>query len=89
MNPQGNISSIFSQALSVLLPFFLFAVANWCLTTLFDGEGSLKDIIIAISYSLVPLILMVVPATIISNFVTKQESDIVSLQPARLKALQT
>ncbi len=79
MNPQGSVSSIFAQALSVLLPFFLFAVANWCLTTLFDGEGSLKDIIIAISYSLVPLILTVVPATIISNFVTKQESDIVSL----------
>jgi hypothetical protein len=79
MNPQGSFSSIFGQAISVLLPFFLFAVANWCLTTLFDGEGSLKDIIIAISYSLVPLILTVIPATIISNFVTKQESDIVSL----------
>lgn len=79
MNPQGSFSSIFGQALSVLLPFFLFAVANWCLTTLFDGEGSLKDIIIAISYSLVPLILTVIPATILSNFVTKQESDIVSL----------
>ena len=79
MNPQGSMASIFGQALSVLLPFFLFAVANWCLTTLFDGEGSFKDIIIAISYSLVPMILTVIPATIISNFVTKQEADIVSL----------
>ncbi|MBQ9080146.1 MAG: YIP1 family protein [Clostridia bacterium] len=79
MNPTGSFTSIFSQAISVLLPFFLFAVANWCLTTLFDGEGSFKDIIIAISYSLVPLILTIIPATIASNFVTKSEADIVNL----------
>jgi hypothetical protein len=79
MNPTGSFTSIFSQAISVLLPFALFAIANWCLTTLFDGEGSFKDIIIAISYSLVPLIITIIPATIASNFVTKAESDIVSL----------
>lgn len=78
-NPRGNYSSIFSQAISVLLPFLLFAIANWCLTTLFDGEGSLKDIMIAISYSLVPLILTVIPATIISNFVTSSEIDLCNL----------
>ena len=75
----GNYSSIFSQAISVLLPFLLFAIANWCLTTLFDGEGSFKDIIIAISYSLVPLILTVIPATIMSNFVTSSEADLCDL----------
>ena len=79
MNPTGSFTSIFSQAISVLLPFALFAIANWCLTTLFDGEGSFKDIIIAIAYSLVPLIITIVPATIASNFVTKAEADIVNL----------
>lgn len=79
MNPMGSYSSIFSQAISVLLPFLLFAIANWCLTTLFDGEGSMKDIIIAISYSLLPLILTVIPATIISNFTTAAEADICNL----------
>lgn len=79
MNPMGSYSSIFSQAISVLLPFLLFAVANWCLTTLFDGEGSMKDIIIAISYSMLPLILTVIPATIISNFTTSAEADLCDL----------
>lgn len=79
MNPSGMYSSIFAQAISVLLPFFLFALANWCLTTLFEGEGSFKDIIIAMSYSLIPLIMTVIPATLLSNIVTKAEADIVEL----------
>ena len=79
MNPEGGFSSVFGVALGILLPFFLFAVANWCLTTLFDGEGSFKDIIVAISYALVPLVLTTVPATIASNFVAKNEADIVNL----------
>ena len=56
----------------------LWVTANWCLTTLFDGEGSFKDIFIACSYSLLPLILLVIPATIYSNFATVAELDIVS-----------
>lgn len=80
MSPGGYYASIISVALnSVLTPVLLFAVANWCLTTLFDGEGSFKDILIAISYSLVPMILLQVPATIMSNVVTKAESSIVEL----------
>jgi len=79
MNPTGGYSSIITQMLSILLPIFLFATANWCLTTLFEGEGSFKDIIIAISYSLIPLILTVIPATLFSNIVTSAEADIVSL----------
>lgn len=78
-NPTGNYSSIFSQVLSVLAPFFLWVVANWCLTTLFDGEGSFKDIFIAVSYSLSPLPLLIIPSTIISNVVTSSETTIVNL----------
>ena len=63
-------TTIIEQAISVLLPIFLFAVSNWCLTTLFEGEGSFKDIVIAMGYSLLPLILTVVPTTIASNFLT-------------------
>ncbi len=80
VNRYGYYSTILSVAInSVLAPMFLFAIANWCLTTLFDGEGSFKDIIIAISYSLVPLILTQIPATIMSNFVTVEEVNVLQL----------
>ncbi len=79
VNPHGSYTTIFAQALSVLVPLFLWVVANWCLTTLFDGEGSFKDIFIACAYSLLPLILLVIPATIYTNFALKEELDITDL----------
>ncbi len=79
MNPTGSYSTIFAQAISVLIPLFLFIVANWCLTTLFEGEGSFKDIFIAASYSLLPLSLLVIPATLCSNWVSATEAEIVTM----------
>ncbi|MBQ9806329.1 MAG: YIP1 family protein [Clostridia bacterium] len=79
MNPTHAYSTIFEQLIAVLVPFFLFTIANWCLTTLFEGEGSFKDIFIATSYSLLPLPLLVIPATLCSNWVTNTEASIVEM----------
>ena len=77
MNPEGTYSSIWIQMIGVLVPLFLFVVANWCLTTLFEGEGSFKDIFIACSYSLVPVPLLLIPVTLLSNVCTNAEIDII------------
>ena len=45
----------------------LWCVGNWCLTTLFDGEGRFRDIYIATCYSLAPLPFFVILSTILSN----------------------
>ena len=79
MNPQGLYSSIWTQVIGVLVPLFLFITANWCLTTLFEGEGSFKDIFIACSYSLTPVPLLLIPATLLSNVCTLSEIDIISV----------
>ena len=79
MNPQEKYSTIFGVALSVLVPFFLFITANWCLTTLFEGEGSFRDIFVAASYALTPFSILIVPVTIATNFVIANETDILSL----------
>lgn len=79
LNPKGEYSTVFSVILSVLVPLFLWIVANWCLTTLFNGEGSFKDIFIASTYSLTPCILIMIPVTIASNFVISTETDILNL----------
>lgn len=79
LNPQGLYSTIWAQALSVLVPMLLFVIANWCLTTLFDGEGSFKDVFIAVSYCLLPVPMLVIPATFLSNFVTVDEAGLISL----------
>lgn len=78
-NPTGQTSSVFVQAISVLMPIFLWVTANWCLTTLCDGEGSYKDIYIATGYSFAPLSFFVIPSVICTHFFSLNESGIVSL----------
>ncbi len=65
--------NIISEIMRVIVPFLLWCAANWCLTTLMDGEGSYKDIFISTAYAIVPLILIKFPVTIASNFATAQE----------------
>ncbi len=79
LNPTGEYSTIFAQAGSVLLPLALWVVANWCLTTLFEGEGSLKDVYVATCYALFPMVLTLIPATLFSNVVLSSETGIISL----------
>ena len=79
LNPRGGYSTLFGIILSVGAPFALWTIANWCLTTLFDGEGSYKDIFIATCYALMPTVLIMIPTTIMSNFLITAELDILSV----------
>lgn len=66
-NPRGGYSTVIMQVTAVFVPVVLWCVANWCLTTLFDGEGRFKDIYIATCYSLAPLPFFVILSTILTN----------------------
>lgn len=79
MNPTGAYASVLSTVTGVLVPLALWVISNWCLTTLFDGEGSFKDILIATTYSLAPLPIVMIPVTIASNFVLENEINLLSL----------
>ena len=78
LTPYAYIASIWSQVLGVLVPLLLFVLANWCLTTLFEGEGSFKDIFVACGYSLIPIPMLVIPTTVYSNFCIDTEVQIVT-----------
>ncbi len=78
-DPRQESSTILVQLAAVAVPVILWTVANWCLTTLFDGEGSLKDIFIATCYALVPLPILIIPSVIYSNVALANESTIVNL----------
>ncbi len=58
----------------MLVPILLFCVSNWCLTTLMDGEGNVRDIIISVAYALVPVILTQIAAIILSNLIIRDEN---------------
>lgn len=74
--PEENI---FKYLGAILLPLGLWCVANWALTTLFDGKGRLGQIYIASCYCLIPYWAVHIPLIIFSNFVTLNEADLISV----------
>lgn len=65
--------NVLMEVASIVFPLILWCIINWALTTLMDGKGTFKDIVIFSAYALIPLILTNIPATIISNYVTLEE----------------
>lgn len=57
-----------------VLPFLLFCISNWAITTLMEGEGKFSEIVMATGYALLPLVLINFPLTYISRFLTMEET---------------
>ena len=69
-----NEMTVFVEIFSVLAPLGLWCLSNWCITTLVDGEGSLKDIFITTVYALTPIILINIPLLLFSNVIILEET---------------
>lgn len=64
---------LLSDLQGVLVIFFLFCVGNWSITCLMNGEGRLKDIVTVVGYSLLPMVLTYLPATLLSLALSDDE----------------
>lgn len=71
--------NVFEEMGSLLLPFLILCIANWAMTTLFDGKGRFKDIYMAMCYALVPYILIQLPMVLVSNMLTYEEGSFYSV----------
>lgn len=67
--------NVFEEMGSLLLPFLILCVANWAMTTLFDGKGRFKDIYMAMCYALIPYIIIQLPMILVSNMLTFEEGS--------------
>lgn len=63
-------------AVSVVGPILLFVLANWCITTLMEGEGRMADIYKGVCYALMPMALGQVVLLALSNVLTLEENAI-------------
>lgn len=59
--------------------FILWNVANYLVSTISDGEGRVRDVVIGSAYSLFPYILIALPVALISNVLTLNEQFLYSL----------
>lgn len=65
-----------TEVIGVFLAILLFSTANWSVTCLMNGEGRFKDILTVIGYSMLPMVLTYLPATILSWFIASDEESI-------------
>lgn len=70
--------NLLQTVLSVVIMIMLWCIASWALTTLSSGEGTIKQIYITTSYSLMPLVLINIPVTIVSNFLSLDEQSFIT-----------
>jgi hypothetical protein len=70
-NPM-TVNSLF-DFISLVVAVLLFCTSNWAVTSLSDGEGRFKDIIMAVGYAMTPIVITFIPAAILSNFLTAEE----------------
>lgn len=66
-------SSSFTVFAVSLIMIVVWTVCNWATCTLFDGEGTMKDVWIATTYSLFPYIIFSSFNTILSYMLTNSE----------------
>ena len=66
--------SVFQLTLVVAGVYLLFCISNWSLTTLMDGEGRFREILMVAGYSMLPVILVNLPLTLLSNILTSSEA---------------
>ncbi len=71
VNPR-YVNSV-SELSGVLLMFLMLCVGNWSITCLMNGEGRFKDIVIALGYAMLPMILTFILGTLISQVVAENE----------------
>ena len=71
--------NIVGTFVSTALIVIIWVASNWGLTTLFDGEGSMRDVFLYTGYSMLPLVLSQIVLIPLTNILTVNEATIVTL----------
>lgn len=67
--------NLWMEIASVLVPFTLWCVVNWALTTLMDGKGKFLEIVAGTAFALLPMFLIPAPLIVVSNYITAEEGS--------------
>lgn len=66
--------NVFAEIAKVAVPLLLWCVANWGITTLMEGEGTIRDIFITTAYAFTPILIAGLPLLLLSNVITLEEA---------------
>ncbi len=61
------------ELMKILVITLLFCIGNWSVTTLMNGEGRFRDIVMVFGYAAVPLWLIRIPLALVSTVLSYSE----------------
>lgn len=67
--------NVIVEIITVVLVYVLWCVANWCSTSLMEGKGRMQDILAAVGYSMLPVVLIRLPLVLFSHMITEDEGS--------------
>ncbi|KMK74821.1 hypothetical protein AB990_19610 [Alkalihalobacillus pseudalcaliphilus] len=67
---------LFFELGTILIPLTLFIVTNYLVSTITSGEASFKQVYIGTIYALAPIVIFIIPITLVSNVLTYNEAFI-------------
>lgn len=65
--------------LAIIFVFVAFCTVNWCITSLLDGKGGIKEIACSTAYALIPYTVATFVSVIMSYFLTTDEKMFISI----------
>lgn len=74
---ETEASSLFIQAIRVIVPWLIWVVANYAVSSIALGEGRFRDVVIGCAYALAPYIIFSVPIALLTNVLTLGEGSLV------------
>ena len=72
-NVNPNQFRMFRSIILAILPYVVFMVANWSITSLMDGKGKFKEIYLVVGYAFFPYVTLRIFSLFTSNFFTMDE----------------
>lgn len=73
-----KIFNVVPIVIQTIILFFTWVVGNWALCTLFDGEGTMRNICVNTAYALVPMLIGKVINIILSNVLLTTEGAFIT-----------
>ncbi|GAA3399922.1 YIP1 family protein [Paenibacillus hodogayensis] len=65
--------SFVTEAVTILILWITWSVANWGISTIQEGEGKFKEILVGSAFALTPYVLLTLPISLLSNVLSMKE----------------